>query len=88
MHPRDFEARPDFAAGSPVGAGELSIRWFGTAAYRFEYLGNVLWIDPWFSRQGLLALLTGVIEPVREEIDRYMDRPSYRDRAAITSLRR
>jgi len=74
MHPRDFEARPDFAVGSPVGAGELSIRWFGTAAYRFEYLGNVLWIDPWFSRQGLLALLTGVIEPVREEIDRYMDR--------------
>jgi L-ascorbate metabolism protein UlaG (beta-lactamase superfamily) len=74
MHPRDFEARPDFAAGSPVGAGELSIRWFGTAAYRLEYLGNVLWIDPWFSRQGLLALFTGVIEPVREEIDRYMDR--------------
>ena len=24
MHPRDFEARPDFVAGSPVGAGELA----------------------------------------------------------------
>jgi L-ascorbate metabolism protein UlaG (beta-lactamase superfamily) len=74
MHPRDFEAGPDFVSGSPIGAGELSIRWFGTAAYRLEYSGNVLWIDPWFSRQGLLALLIGVIEPVREEIDKYMDR--------------
>jgi len=74
MHPRDFEARPDFAAGSPVGEGELSIRWFGTAAYRLEYAGKVLWIDPWFSRQGLRVLLMGVIEPDREEIDKYMDR--------------
>lgn len=74
MHPRDFEARPAFAVGSPVAAGELSIRWFGTAAYRLEPSGQVLWIDPWFSRQGLLALFTGVIEPVKEEIDRYMDR--------------
>jgi L-ascorbate metabolism protein UlaG (beta-lactamase superfamily) len=74
MHPRDFEARPDFVAGSPIDAGELSIRWFGTAAYRLEYAGKVLWIDPWFSRQGLLALLVGVIEPVSEEIDKYLDR--------------
>jgi L-ascorbate metabolism protein UlaG (beta-lactamase superfamily) len=74
MHPRDFEARPDFVAGSPIGPGELSIRWFGTAAYRLEYSGKVLWIDPWFSRQGLLALFTGVIEPVPEEIDKYLDR--------------
>jgi L-ascorbate metabolism protein UlaG (beta-lactamase superfamily) len=74
MHPRDFEARTDFAPGSPVGAGELSIRWFGTAAYRLEYAGKVLWIDPWFSRQGLLTLRRGVIEPVTEEIDKYMDR--------------
>jgi L-ascorbate metabolism protein UlaG (beta-lactamase superfamily) len=74
MHPRDFEARPDFAAGSPIGAGELSVRWYGTAAYRFEYQGKVLWIDPWFSRQGLLALLFGVIEPRKGEIDRYLDR--------------
>lgn len=74
MHPRNFEARPDFAAGSPVGEGELSIRWFGTAAYRLEYAGRVLWIDPWFSRQGLRVLLTGVIEPVEAEIDAYMDR--------------
>ena len=74
MHPRDFEVRPDFVAGSPVAPGELSIRWFGTAAYRLEYSGKVLWIDPWFSRQGLLALRMGVIEPVREEIDKYLDR--------------
>jgi L-ascorbate metabolism protein UlaG (beta-lactamase superfamily) len=74
MHPRDFEARPDFVAGSPIGAGELSIRWFGTAAYRLEYEGKVLWIDPWFSRQGLLALFIGVIEPNRGEIDKYLDR--------------
>jgi L-ascorbate metabolism protein UlaG (beta-lactamase superfamily) len=74
MHPRDFEARPDFVSGSPIGAGELSIRWFGTAAYRLEYGGKVLWIDPWFSRQGLLALLIGVIEPKRGEIDKYLDR--------------
>jgi L-ascorbate metabolism protein UlaG (beta-lactamase superfamily) len=74
MHPRDFEARPDFAAGSPLGEGELSIRWFGTAAYRLEYSGVVLWLDPWFSRQGFLALLTGPIEPVRRAIDEYVDR--------------
>jgi len=74
MHPRDFEARPDFVAGSPIGEGELSIRWFGTAAYRLEYSGKVLWIDPWFSRQGLLALRLRVIEPVPEEIDKYLDR--------------
>jgi L-ascorbate metabolism protein UlaG (beta-lactamase superfamily) len=74
MHPRDFEARADFVAGSAIGEGELSIRWFGTAAYRLEYSGKVLWIDPWFSRHGLLALIIGVIEPVREEIDKYMDR--------------
>lgn len=74
MHPRDFEARADFVAGSPVAAGELSLRWFGTAAYRLEYSGTVLWIDPWFSRQGLLALLIGAIEPVEEEIDQYLDR--------------
>ncbi len=61
-------------AGSPIGAGELSIRWFGTAAYRLEYEGKVLWIDPWFSRQGFLALLIGVIEPNRGEIDKYLDR--------------
>ena len=46
MHPRDFEARADFAASSPVGEGESSIRWFGTAAYRLEYSGKVLWIGP------------------------------------------
>jgi L-ascorbate metabolism protein UlaG (beta-lactamase superfamily) len=74
MHPRDYEARPDFVAGSPIGAGELSIRWFGTAAYRLEYGGKVLWIDPWFSRQGLLALFIGAIEPKRGEIDKYLDR--------------
>jgi L-ascorbate metabolism protein UlaG (beta-lactamase superfamily) len=74
MHPRDFEARSDFVEGSPLGADELSIRWFGTAAYRLEYSGKVLWIDPWFSRQGLIALRIGVIEPVRREIDKYMDR--------------
>jgi L-ascorbate metabolism protein UlaG (beta-lactamase superfamily) len=74
MHPRDFEARPDFVAGSPIDAGELSIRWFGTAAYRLEYSGHVLWIDPWFSRQGLFRLFVGTIEPMREEIDRYVDR--------------
>jgi L-ascorbate metabolism protein UlaG (beta-lactamase superfamily) len=74
MHPSDFEARPDFAPGSPVGTGELSIRWFGTAAYRLEYAGKVLWIDPWFSRQGLLTLRRGAIEPVTAEIDKYMDR--------------
>jgi L-ascorbate metabolism protein UlaG (beta-lactamase superfamily) len=74
MHPRDFEAKPDFVPGSPVAEGELSIRWLGTAAYRLEYSGKVLWLDPWFSRQGLLALLTRAIEPVVEEIDRYMDR--------------
>jgi L-ascorbate metabolism protein UlaG (beta-lactamase superfamily) len=74
MHPRDFEATPDFAPGSPVGEGELSIRWFGTAAYRLEYSGVVLWIDPWFSRQGLLKLRFGVIEPVVEEIEKYVDR--------------
>jgi L-ascorbate metabolism protein UlaG (beta-lactamase superfamily) len=74
VHPRDFEAKTDFAVGGPLGAGELSIRWFGTAAYRLEHSGKVLWIDPWFSRQGLLTLFTGVIQPRREEIDLYMDR--------------
>jgi len=74
MHPRDFEARPEFAAGSPIAEGELSIRWFGTAAYRLEHSGVVLWLDPWFSRHGFLAMLTGPIEPVREEIDAYLDR--------------
>ena len=74
MHPRDFEARPDFVVGNPVAAGELSIRWFGTAAYRFEYSGVVLWIDPWFSRQGLFALRFRALEPVRKEVDQYMDR--------------
>jgi L-ascorbate metabolism protein UlaG (beta-lactamase superfamily) len=74
MHPTDFEARPDFAAGSPLGEGELSIRWFGTAAYRLEHSGVVLWLDPWLSRQGFLALFTRPIEPVRREIDEYPDR--------------
>ncbi len=74
MHPRDFEARPDFAVGSSIGEGELSIRWFGTAAYRLEYGGKVLWVDPWFSRQGLLNLFIGAIEPAVAEIDKYLDR--------------
>lgn len=77
MHPRDFEFAPDFAVGGPVGEGELSIRWFGTAAYRLEYRGTVLWIDPWFSRQGLISLRRSALEPVREEIDRYMDRADF-----------
>lgn len=77
MHPNDFLHKEAVAAGSTVGEGEIAIRWFGTAAYRIEYRNAVLWIDPFFSRQGLLTLARTPLEPRPAEIDRYMDRADY-----------
>ncbi len=72
--------------GSRVGRGELSIRWLGTAAYRLEYEGKVLRIDPWFSRQRLLHLFIGVIEPAAAEIDKYPGRANAIDDTLAQSM--
>jgi len=77
MHPKDFFEKGAVAPGSPVGEGEIAVRWFGTAAFRLEYKNTVLWIDPFFSRQGLLSLPISRLEPRTAEIDRYMDRADY-----------
>ena len=77
MHPKDFEHISEVKPGSPLCKGELAVRWFGTAAYRLEYNGKVLWIDPWFSRQGLISLRFKECEPIESEIDKYMDKADY-----------
>jgi len=73
-HPKNFLYQPDFPAGSAPGENEISLKWFGAAAYRIEYKNSVLWIDPYFSRHGLVEVGVRPLHPNRSVIDRYMDR--------------
>ncbi len=77
MRIENFQYRPDFSAGSSPGDDEVSIKWFGTAAYRIEHRGAVLWIDPFVSRQSFVNLGFKRLEPKRAEIDKYIDRADY-----------
>lgn len=78
MHPDNFLHKSDAQPGSPAAEGEMVIRWFGTACYRIEYKNVVLWIDPWFSRNGLGTLAANKrLIPKKERIDPYMDRADY-----------
>jgi L-ascorbate metabolism protein UlaG (beta-lactamase superfamily) len=77
MKPVDFLYTPDFEPDSAPGKDEISIKWFGCAAYRIEYGGEVLWIDPYFSRHSLFEMGFGYIEPKPREIDPCMDRADY-----------
>jgi L-ascorbate metabolism protein UlaG (beta-lactamase superfamily) len=77
MKPNNFLYKPDFKPGPGLGKDEISIKWFGTASYRIEYGGKVLWIDPYFSRHSLFEMGFSNIEPKPSEIDQYMDRADY-----------
>lgn len=77
MKPKDFLYKPDFKEGSQPKENEISIKWFGTAAFRIEFNGKVLWIDPWFSRQSLTTIATRKLNPIPERIVPYMDRADY-----------
>ena len=77
INPKRLLYKPDFHPDSPLGENEISVKWFGTAAYRIEYGGTVLWIDPYFSRHRFLELRSKPLEPKTSEIDRYMDRADY-----------
>lgn len=77
MKPKDFLYEPDFEIGSKLRENEISIKWFGTAAFRIEFRDKVLWIDPWFSRQSLATIATRKLKPIPKRIDPYMDRADY-----------
>lgn len=77
MKPEHFLYKPDFEPGSALGSDEISIKWFGTACYRIEHGGKVLWIDPYFSRHSFFEIGFGRVAPKPREIDRYMDRADY-----------
>lgn len=64
-------ARPTDRAFAPG----LSVTWFGTAGFRFEYEGTVVWIDPYLTRLPLADLLRRrVVPPSPDAIVRWVDR--------------
>lgn len=77
QNPKVYNYSPDFAPGTALNENEISIRWFGAAAYRFEYQGCVFWIDPYFSRHNIELLTGRGARPKVDQINRYMDRADY-----------
>jgi L-ascorbate metabolism protein UlaG (beta-lactamase superfamily) len=60
--------------GSTLPAG-LDVRWLGTAGFRFEYQGVVLWIDPYVTRLSLGDMVRRRVVPSsREAIACWIDR--------------
>jgi L-ascorbate metabolism protein UlaG (beta-lactamase superfamily) len=65
-------AWPSAADTLPPG---LSVTWLGTAGFRFEYEGTVVWIDPYVTRLGLADLLRRRVVPSSEAaVARWIDR--------------
>ncbi|HEV7554889.1 MAG TPA: MBL fold metallo-hydrolase [Kofleriaceae bacterium] len=65
-------AWPSGGATLPTG---LSVTWLGTAGFRFEYQGTVVWIDPYVTRLGLTDLLRRRVVPSSEAaVARWIDR--------------
>ncbi len=53
----------------------LSVTWFGTAGFRFEYEGTVVWIDPYLTRLPLGDLVRRrVVPPSIDAIAHFVDR--------------
>ncbi len=61
-------------ANLPLPAG-LVVTWLGTAGFRFEYQGTVVWIDPYVTRMPKRDLaLRRVVPSAPELLDRWIDR--------------
>ncbi len=53
----------------------LSVTWFGTAGFRFEYEGTVVWIDPYLTRLPLGDLVRRrVVPPSVDAVATWVDR--------------
>ena len=53
----------------------LALRWLGTAGFRIEYQGVVLWIDPYLTRVPLAdVLLRRVVSSSAAEVAKHVDR--------------
>jgi len=53
----------------------LQLTWIGTAGYRLEYQGTVVWIDPYVTRLPMTALaLRRVVPPSERKIEKWIDR--------------
>ncbi|MBZ0252870.1 MAG: MBL fold metallo-hydrolase, partial [Candidatus Methylomirabilis sp.] len=59
-----YAARP-----APLGDGELSLRWLGTAGYELRTARTTLLIDPYLTRASLSRTLFTPLEPGSAAID-------------------
>jgi L-ascorbate metabolism protein UlaG (beta-lactamase superfamily) len=74
QHVSDKLTAQQLATPLPLPAG-LELRWIGTAGFRLEYQGTVLWIDPYVTRLPLGQLIRRRVVPsdelaIAREIDR------------------
>lgn len=61
MHPDDFRHQ---GGALPEARRRLEVRWLGTAGYELRCDGHTILIDPYVTRSGLWAFLTG---PIRSD---------------------
>jgi len=54
-------------ARGPLGADQLSLRWYGTAAIAIRTRATTIFIDPYFTRDPLLRLIFGKAVPRPDE---------------------
>jgi len=74
QHDSDRTTARQLAWHASLPAG-LSVTWLGTAGFRFEYQGVVVWIDPYVTRLALADLLRRrVVPPSSEAVARWIDR--------------
>ena len=74
QHASDQRTAQQLATPLPLPPG-LDVRWIGTAGFRFEYQGVVLWIDPYVTRLPLADLIRHrVVPPDEAAIARHVDR--------------
>lgn len=76
QHRSDQETARQLAwtAGGVLPPG-LSLTWFGTAGFRLEYQGTVIWIDPYVTRLSLKTIaLRQVRPPSDDEVGKWIDR--------------
>lgn len=73
MRPEDLTWRAD-ALGRHGGAGDVRVRWLGTAGFAIEHRGHVLLLDPYVTRASLAACLARPLRPDLEAIARHVPR--------------